>query len=157
MLLSMTLLVMAVSLGLMLVIPVLPGQFIIWLAALIYGLLAGWDTMGWPVFLLLTVGMVAAAAIDFAAGWLGAKKGGATTKAIIVGLAAGLVGLIVFNAFGALIGVLGGIVGYEYSRDKDFQRALRAGGGYLLGLLVSLIARFLIAVGMVVLFASAVT
>lgn len=153
---SITMLVMVVSLGLMLIIPVLPGQFIIWLAALIYGLMGGWESMGGGVFALLTVGMIAAAAIDFAAGWVGAQRGGASRQAIIIGLVAGLVGLIVFNAFGALIGVLGGIVGYEYSRDKDLQRALKAGGGYLLGLLVSLIIRFLIAVGMVFAFASAV-
>jgi len=153
---SMTLLVMIVSLGLMLIIPVLPGQFIIWLAALVYGVMGGWESMGGGVFALLTVGMIAAAAIDFVAGWVGAQRGGASRKAIIIGLGVGLVGLIVFNAFGALVGVMLGLVGYEYSVDRDLRRAMKAGGGYLLGLLVSLIVRFLIAVGMVFAFASAV-
>lgn len=151
------LLVMGISLVLMVVIPVLPGQFIIWLAALAYGLLAGWDALGWPVFLVLTVAMLVAAAIDLVAGWVGAKKGGAGNRAIVAGFVAGLVGLVVFNAFGALLGIFGGIVAVEYRRDKDWRRSLRAGGGYLLGLLVSLVARFFIALGMVGLFATAVT
>jgi len=150
---SVVLVVMVVSLVLMVVIPVLPGQFLIWLAALGYGLLAGWEKLGWLLFLLLTAGMLAAAVIDLIAGWMGAKRGGASTRAIVMGFALGVIGLIVFNVFGALVGIFGGIVGYEYLQSKDGRRALKAGVGYLGGLLVSLVARFFIALGMVGLFA----
>ena len=147
-----TLLVMGISLILMVVIPVLPGQFLIWLAALGYGLLAGWERLGWLLFLLLTVGMLAAAVFDLVAGWMGARRGGASTRAIVAGFVLSIIGLIVFNAFGALVGVFGGIVGYEYWQNRDGRRALKAGVGYLGGLLVSLVARFFIALGMVGLF-----
>lgn len=147
------LLIMVISLILMVIIPVLPGQFIIWLAAMGYGALAGWEKLGWGIVAVLTFGMAAAAVIDAIAGWWGAKKwGGATTKAILCGLGASLIGLIFFNAIGALVGVMVGICGYEYWQDKDWRRALKAGGGYMLGLLVSLVIRFFIALGMVGLF-----
>jgi len=61
--------------------------------------------------------------------------------------------LVVFNAFGALLGILLGIVGYEFRRNGDWRQSFRAGGGYLLGLLVSLVVRFFIAVAMVGVFA----
>ena len=44
--------VMGLSLIIMLAIPILPGQFIIWLTALIFGLLAGWEILGWGTFIL---------------------------------------------------------------------------------------------------------
>lgn len=149
---TITLLVMIISLIMMVVIPVLPGQFIIWLAALAYGIFAGWENLGWSLFSILTLAMIVAAVVDLVAGWWGAKKWGASNKAIVTGFVAGFVGLIVFNAFGALLGIFLGIAGYEYKLDKDLNRSLKAGGGYLIGLLVSLIVRFFIALGMVVLF-----
>jgi len=144
---------MVFSLLAMIVIPVLPGQFIIWLLAMIYGFLMGWDSLGGWVIAGLTVLMLAAAVADAVAGWWGAKRGGASAKAIIVGLIAGFIGLIFLNAFGALAGILAGIVGVEYSTRREWKPSLRAAGGYLLGLLVSLVVRFFIAAGMVGVFA----
>jgi uncharacterized protein YqgC (DUF456 family) len=81
-----TLIVMGLSLILMVVIPVLPGQFIIWLAALVFGLIVGWAKLGWTTFILLTTLMLLAAIIDEIAGWAGAKTGGASWQGIAIGL-----------------------------------------------------------------------
>lgn len=151
-----TLIIMGVSLFLMLIIPILPGQFIIWLAALVFGILDGWQSMGGGVFALLTLAMLVAAVADMVAGWYFARRGGASTKAIVVGFLVGFVGLVIFNAIGALVGILLGIMFVEYNKDNDWARAWKAGKGYLLGLLVSLIVRFFIALGMVGLFAAQV-
>ena len=148
-----TLIVMGLSLILMIVIPILPGQFIIWLAALSFGLVAGWPRLGWGTFLLLTGLMLIAALIDEIAGWLGAKTGGASWPGIAIGFLLGLVGLLLFNAFGALAGAALGIAGYEYHRQKDWRSAFKAAGGYLGGLLLSLAVRFGIGVVMVLIFA----
>jgi len=157
-LLAATLIAMGVSLLLMVVIPILPGQFLIWLAALVYGILSDWQTLGGSTFLTLTLLMILAAAIDFVAGWLGARKGGASWPGIAIGLGLGLVGLIIFNALGAILGVLIGIIGYEYYGQKqEWSQAWRAGLGYLSGLLVSLVIRFAISIVMVVIFFNKVT
>jgi len=147
------LMIMGITLLLMLLIPVLPGQFIIWLLAMLYGVLAGWDKLGIWVAVILTLLMVVAAVVDAVAGWWGARRGGARTRSIAVGLGAGLVGIIFLNALGALLGILAGIVLMEYSARREWKPSLRAAGGYLLGLLVSLVVRFFIAAGMVGIFA----
>ena len=151
-LLFITLSAMAVSVVLMIVIPILPGQFLIWLAALIFGLLTDWSSLSLGAFFALTALMTIAALIDWIAGWIGARKGGASWPAIIAGLVLGVAGLIFFNALGAVVGVLIGIVGYEYWQDKDWGRSWKAGLGYLGGLLASLVVRLGIAVVMIVIF-----
>lgn len=147
------LMLMGVSLIAMLVVPVLPGQFIIWLLAMLYGFLMDWDSLGGWVIAILTLLMVLAAVADAVAGWWGAKRGGASTKAIIVGLVAGFIGLVFLNALGALAGILLGIVGVEYAARREWKPSFRAAGGYLLGLLVSLVVRFIFAGMMVGIFA----
>lgn len=96
--------------------------------------------------------LLIAAVIDELAGWVGAKTGGASWPGITIGLTLGLVGLLLFNAVGALMGALLRIAGYEYYRNKDWKRSFKAAGGYLGGLLVSLVARFGIGVVMVIIF-----
>lgn len=138
--------VMVVTLILMLLIPVLPGQFIIWGAALVYGLMTGFEQLGLGAFIGISLLAIVASLVDAAAGWFGARKGGASNKAIASGCVLGAAGFIIFNAFGALLGVLLGLVGYEYLQDKDWERSLKAGGGYLLGQVVALAGRFIFAV-----------
>lgn len=152
-LLGTVLTVMGVSLVAMVIIPVLPGQFIIWLAAFVYGLMAGWEAVGWPVLIFLTLLMIIASIADIAVSWWGAQKGGASNRAILTGCLVGTIGLIFFNALGALAGGLLGIIGYEYLDERDWRHAFRAGGGYLAGLVASLVVRFFIALAMVALFA----
>ena len=148
------LMLMGISLLAMIVIPVLPGQFIIWLLAMVYGFLVGWDALGGWVIAILTLLMLLAAAVDAVAGWWGARRGGAGGTAIVVGLVVGFLGLIFLNAPGALLGVLLGIVAVEMLKNgKAWRSAFRAAGGYLLGLLVSLVVRFFIALVMVGVFA----
>lgn len=147
-----TLVVMGISLVLMVVIPIVPGQFIVWLAAVIYALVAGWETLGWPVFWALTTMMLIAAAVDFVLGALGARAGGASLWGLAGGFALGLVGLIFVNALGAVAGMLLGLLAVEWYRRKDFAQAWRASKGYLAGLLASVIFRFILAVLMVLLF-----
>jgi len=148
--------VMLVTLILMLVIPVLPGQFIIWGAALVYGLITDFEGLGAWAFAGISLLAIVAWVVDMAAGWFGARQGGASNKAIAAGCVLGAAGFIIFNAFGALLGVLLGLVGYEYLQDKDWQRSLKAGGGYLLGQVLALAGRFVFAVIMVWVFVAAV-
>lgn len=125
--------VMGLSLIAMLAIPILPGQFIIWLTALIYALIAGWPVLGWGTFILLTVLMLMAGLLDEVAGWLGAKGGGASWTAIVVGFILGFIGMSLFNFVGAILGAVAGIAYVEYRKNKDWNRSLRAAGGYVAG------------------------
>jgi len=145
--------VMGLSLLAMLAIPILPGQFIVWLIALVYALIAGWPVLGWGTFIVLTILMLLAGLVDELAGWLGAKGGGASWKAIAAGFVLGFVGMSLFNLPGAILGALIGIAYVEYRKNKDWNQSFKAAGGYVAGLLGSFIIRFGIAVLIVIIFA----
>jgi uncharacterized protein YqgC (DUF456 family) len=119
---------------------------------LVYGVVVGWERLGWPVFLLLTILTLGAMIVDQIAGWWGAKRGGASFKGIVAGAVVGLVGLIFLNAIGAILGFVLGLMGYEYYQQRDWAEAWRAARGYLLGQLVSLVVRLGIAVAMIAIF-----
>lgn len=144
--------IMGLSLMAMLAIPILPGQVIIWLTALVYGLIAGWSVLGWGTFIALTILMVVAGLTDEVARWVGAKGGGASWTAIVAGFILGAVGMLLLELPGAILGAVIGIAYVEYRRNKDWKSSLKAAGGYVAGWLGSLVIRFGIAVVMVIIF-----
>jgi uncharacterized protein YqgC (DUF456 family) len=117
------------------VLPALPGSALLAGGALLVGWADGFTRVGG-----FTVGacVVLAAliwAVDLAAGFLGAKAFGASRWAIVgsgvgllVGLFLGLPGIILGPAVGALA--------FEYARDPNFEKALRAGVGVFLGFIL---------------------
>jgi uncharacterized protein YqgC (DUF456 family) len=93
-------------------IPPLPGTVIIWAAAIMYGLVLGWENLGWLTFGLLTFLMIVGVVADVLAGQFGAKIGGASCLAIVIGTVCGLALGIVASFFGTPIaGCLAGVVG----------------------------------------------
>ena len=82
------------------VIPPIPGTLIIWGAAIFYGLVLGWENLGWTTFGLLTFFMIVGIVADVLAGHFGAKLGGASCLAIIVGA-----------VLGFILGILASLVG----------------------------------------------
>jgi len=114
------------------VLPALPGSALLAAGAL----LVGWAD-GFTRVTGFTVGVCAVLAaliwaVDLAAGVLGARAFGASRWAVIgsgvgllVGLFLGLPGIV----FGPAIGALA----FEYARDPDFERALKAGVGAFVG------------------------
>ena len=70
------------------VIPMLPDVWLIWLAALGYGLVAGFDGwIGGVAMLLITVLAIVGVVIDLALGPAAAKRGGASWQAIAASVA----------------------------------------------------------------------
>jgi uncharacterized protein YqgC (DUF456 family) len=132
-------------------VPVLPDVPIIWLAALGYGLVEGFD--GWPdaiAMLVLTVLMVLAIIVDLTLGAAGAAKKGASWQAIAASLVGGLIGLLFFPPLGALLGALLGVFIVEYQRrNQNAQEAWEAVKGYAMGCGWSVVVRVLIAIVMI--------
>ncbi len=130
-------------------IPPLPGTVIIWAAATIYGLVLGWDKLGWPVFGILTFLMIAGVVVDFVAGHFGAKMGGASCLAIAIGAIFGLILGIVFSligtpilgCFAGLVGMIGGVLWIEWKRNNDWETAVRATKGYVAGTAAGIMAK----------------
>src|SRR2546423_12217535 len=100
------------------VIPIVPGTTIILLAAVIHRLVLGADrSLGWSALIAMLALTLLTYAIDAAAGYVGAKRFGATKWGLIgggggarVGLFFGLFGLFVGPVFGAIAGeLIGGV------------------------------------------------
>lgn len=141
------------------ILPILPGLILVWLGALGYALVEGFDTIDPLTFVALTILAVVGISADIWMTQLGAKFGGASTRSQLLGLAGGLVGAIGFfflggvtAGIGALIGSVAGVFLGEYWRYADWNKALRSGAGWLLGWLASVILQFVIGGAMIALF-----
>jgi uncharacterized protein YqgC (DUF456 family) len=122
------------------VLPALPGSALLVVGAVLVGWADGFTRVsGWTVAVCAVLG-AAIWAVDFAAGVLGAKAFGASRWAVIgsgvgllVGLFLGLPGIVLGPAVGALA--------FEYARDPNFERALKAGVGAFVGFVLGSVVK----------------
>jgi uncharacterized protein YqgC (DUF456 family) len=131
------------------IIPVLPDLWLIWVAALGYGVLIGWGARG--VWLFAAVTLLGGIGIlsEVVVGGAGARRAGSSFWGILAGFGLGVVGLIAAGPLGGLLGLLVGIFTVEYMRVKDADRAARAMLGMGLGLGASLIVKLILGVLMI--------
>jgi hypothetical protein len=136
-----TLLVMLVGLVL-LIVPIFPGITVIWVAALLYGIVTGFDTLGIVIIVLITLGMIAGISADNLLMGAGARRGGASWMTIIVALIAGIAGTVLFPPIGGLIAIPIAIFLIELLRNREWRSAWRATRGVALGWGLSFLVRF---------------
>jgi uncharacterized protein YqgC (DUF456 family) len=144
-----TLVVMMVGLFLS-IIPFFPGITVIWLAALIYGIVTGFNTLGIVLFVLITIGMLVGISVDNILMGAGARRGGASWWTLAVGLVAGIVGTVIFPPFGGLIAAPLAIFLWEVLRNREWRSGWRATRGLALGWGLSFLVRFAIGLVMIV-------
>jgi uncharacterized protein YqgC (DUF456 family) len=125
-----------------LIVPVFPGLLIMWLAALGYGIITGFDAVAIFIFVLITLLVVAASLIDNVFMGAGARKGGAAWGTIAVAMIAGVVGTIMFPPLGGLVAAPLAVLLLEYIRKRDIRLAWRALVGMATGLGLSFVVRF---------------
>lgn len=116
-----------------LVVPVFPGLLVMWLAALGYGLVTRFETVGIIVFSLLTILMLVGSTVDNLVMGAGARKGGAAWLSIGVALAAGVIFTFVFPPIGGIIAAPLAVLLFEYLRVRDWQKAWQALRGLATG------------------------
>lgn len=124
------------------IIPILPGLFLIWLSVLAYAVIEGFKSVDWFTFVLITLIALAAGTADIWLSALGAKKTGASRRAIFLGFVGSIMGLILgtfipIPIFGNLIGsVLGYAIGLllgQYHKYQDWNTAIKASLGGVAG------------------------
>ena len=152
------------------VLPALPGVPLIFVAALVYAYVTGFEVVGGDVLALLGLFAALAFVADFVATSYGARRFGAsnwgTAGGAIGGLLGALVGALFLGVgavFGLLLGSIGGVFLGEYLRRQrrpatsdagadgprvrparggnDWQRTGRAAGGVLVGYLAGAAAQ----------------
>lgn len=133
------------------ILPVLPGIVLIWLAVLGYAIYEGFQSIDVLSFIALTFLALVGITADIWMSQLGAKLGGAGIKSQLAGMVGGIVGalaLLFINGFsagvGAVIGSIAGVLAAEYHNAKEWPAALKAGAGWFLGWIASTIFQFVI-------------
>lgn len=106
-----------------LIVPVFPGLVVMWLAALIYGLVSGFGTLGTILFIFITLLMLVGSVVDNLLMGAGARKGGASWGTILLGYAAGLLGTIFIPPFGGLIAAPLVVLLLQYRQTEDWKQA----------------------------------
>ena len=134
------------------ILPLVPGIVLVYLAALLYAVIEGFARIGPITLAVLTVLAVVGVTADLWVSSLGAKVGGASVWALLGGLVLGLVGLIFFSLPGAIVGSVAGVIAVELWRVRDWRKVLKAGGGWLIGWLLSTVVQLSIALIMIAIF-----
>jgi uncharacterized protein YqgC (DUF456 family) len=150
-----TLAVVLILVGLVgIVMPALPGHVLIFVGLLLAAWADGFTRVGIPT--LVVIGIIGAVSygVDFAAAALGAKRLGASKRAMVgaglgtlLGLFLGLPGLIVGPFVGAVAG--------ELSTHRDWKRAGKAGLAAWIGFAIGTAVKVGIAFAMIGIFAAA--
>jgi len=134
-----------------LVVPVFPGLLVMWLAALGYGIVTRFETVGIIVFIFLTILMLVGSTVDNLIIGAGARKGGAAWLSIGVALAAGVIFTLIFPPIGGIIAAPLAVLLLEYYRLRDWQKAWQALKGLATGWGLAYFVRLGIGIVMMVL------
>jgi uncharacterized protein YqgC (DUF456 family) len=143
-----TLIIMAVGLfGL--AVPIFPGITVIWLAALGYGVITGFSTLGWVLFAVITILLIVGVTIDNVLMGAKARKEGAAWSSLVLGMLAGVLGTIFFPPLGGIIAAPLVVLLLEYNRQRDFNKALASLRGLAIGWGAAFVVRFFIGLAMI--------
>lgn len=134
------------------VFPILPGALAIYAAFFVYGFFISWEPFGFWFWSIQTIIVVVLFVADYAVNAWGVKKFGGS-KASVWGSTIGIIiGPFVIPAFGLILGpLLGAIIG-ELSAGSNFNKSVMVGLGALVGLFSSMVVKFILQLGMIVLF-----
>lgn len=127
-----------------LVLPALPGIPLIYAGLVLAAWAEDFAFVGWVTLLILGVLALLSYGIDFAATAMGAKKFGASPRALWGAALGTLVGIF-FGLPGILIGPFAGALIAELTHKNDMQAATKAGIGATLGLLLGAVLKIALA------------
>jgi hypothetical protein len=135
-----------------LLLPAFPGGIVIFLGFLLAAWAENFAYAGTGTLVALGVMTLLIYVVDVVAGALGARRFGASPRAMLGASLGALVGLF-FGIPGILVGPFLGAVLGELSIQRDLMAAGRAGVGTTIGLALGLAAKLALAMSMVGLFA----
>ncbi len=139
------------------VLPLLPGIPMMFVGMLLAAWTGDFKEIGWIALVVLGVMVAIAIAADIAAGALGAKKIGASNKAMIGAALGTLVGIF-FGIPGMIVGPFVGAVLGELAHRGSFHRdhlgeASKIGFGTWLGMIIGAAMKIAVAFAMLAVFA----
>lgn len=131
-----------------LVLPMLPGIPLVFAGLVLLAWAENFAYVGWTTLTLLGVLALASYGVDFLATALGARKYGASARAIWGAAIGALIGMF-FGLPGLLFGPFLGAIAGEISGRNSLRAAMQAGVGATLGLLFGALLKIALAFAMV--------
>ena len=125
-----------------LIIPIFPGNVVMWFAALIYGLVFGFGKAGGIIFGVISLLMLAAVLADNLLMGAKARQNGAAWPSIILALVAGVVGTLILPPVGGIIAAPLVLYLMEFQRLGDSAEATRVVKALLVGWGLAFVVRF---------------
>ncbi len=125
-----------------LIIPIFPGNVVMWLAALVYGLVFGFGKLGGTMFAIITALMLVAVSADNFLMGAKAREKGADWGSIILALIAGIIGTVLLPPIGGLIAAPLVLYLLELRRLGDSEEAKIVVKALLTGWGLAFVVRF---------------
>lgn len=126
-----------------LIVPVFPGNVVIWGAALIYGLVAGFDARAWWFFIPVSLITLAAVSVDNLMMGAKAKQAGAAWSSIGITIVAAFVTSLVLTPLAGLVAAPLTLFLAEYFRNhQDSHLAWKITSGLMIGWGWAFVIRF---------------
>jgi uncharacterized protein len=136
------------------------GTFIILAGAIAYAYLTEFSIITVNTLIILSILFIVGELLDYVFLIFGAKKFGASNKAVIAGMVGGILGAMMGIALlgigaliGGFIGIFAGAFLMEYRLHQNVKKSFKVGAGSLLGVLGAIGVKFFLAVAMVVILA----
>jgi uncharacterized protein len=137
--------------GLILTLLDFPGIWLIYLSAVILGIVTGFETITPLLLVILFFISLLSTFIDNIVVALGAKTMGGSKWGMLGAILGGIIGLIVGNIIGLFLGPLIGATIFEYIfAHKDLNQSFKAGLGSFIGVFVSIILKTVVNISIIV-------
>jgi uncharacterized protein YqgC (DUF456 family) len=114
------------------VVPLLPGIELIWLAALGYGILHGFTWPGVFAMVGISVLLLAGLSSDIWITGLGLKSTGTSIVSVLIGVLLLVVGSIFLTPLVGILLGLGGMALLEFRRHRSWKKAVSSAGSALI-------------------------
>jgi uncharacterized protein len=134
------------------ILPVVPGVPLVFAGLWLGAYIDHYERVGGLTVAVLGVLALLALVVDAIASVLGAKRAGASPKAMAGAAIGAVVGLFVFPPFGLLLGPFVGAVVGELAARRDMDQATRVGLAATLGLLLGAVAKLATSIAMLAIF-----
>jgi uncharacterized protein len=142
---------LCIAIGLLgIVVPILPGLFLIWGGITVWALFER-DTTAWVVLAAATALVVVSQVVKYLVPGRRLRNAGVPTRGIVIGVALGVIGFFVIPVIGLFLGFVAGIYLVEWlrlrSHEPAWQSTMQALKAVGLAILIELLTGLLIATG----------
>lgn len=135
------------------VLPILPGELMVFAGTVVYGFMAGFPPgLDFSFYLAMGLAALVVFVVDYVAVAWGTKKIGGSREAVLGSILGIFLGLLVFGPLGIIIGPFLGAFFGEYLKSKDSEASLKAAVGTPLGFLGGTALKLVVEILMIIWF-----